>query len=77
MKVLMVLLWTSVKQKCCKPESNSITVPNFYFSLFLYNAALLPFSLRAQSDVTQNYTITEEAVGHIHCTANILSGRGL
>lgn len=71
MKVLMVLLWTSVKQK---PESNRIPITTFYFPLFLHNASVVPFSLRAQPDVTQNYTITEGTVGHGHCTANIWSG---
>lgn len=56
----MVLLWTSVKQKHCKPESNSIPISTFYFLLFLHNTPLVPFSLRAQPDVTQNYTVTEE-----------------
>lgn len=53
---------------------NSIPITAFYFLLFLHNAPLVPFSLRAQPDMTQNYTLTEETGGHGHCTGNILSG---
>lgn len=56
---------------------NHIPITTSYFLLFLHYAPLVPFSLRAQPDMTQSHTITEETMGHVDCTEDILSDRDL